>query len=162
MLTKYNEHSDDLSTAERLIASLRVAPGSDPELSYQIAMLEIDYLMRNGSMTTALDKIEDLAEKCEKKDTDVYQWIQLLVAKVWLFARCGRPQKGFTLALRATTAAYQAKVIPALWEAVGALALVLNSLSQFKSAELLMRSVIPKVSQKLIVVLFLTYIAKGL
>jgi len=139
-----------MSAAEILIASLRVAPGTDPEISYQIAMLEIDYLMRKGSFTTALNKIEDLAEKCEKESADVYQRIRLLVSKASLFAKSGRPQKGFTLALRATTAAYQAKVIPVLWEAVGALALVLNSISQFKSAELLLRSVIPRVSLEVI------------
>lgn len=122
-----------------------MAPGADPELTFQIAMLEVDYLVRRGSFAKAFEKIEDLADEREKQDADVHQRIRLLVAKAILFAKCGRPQKGLTLALRATTAAYQCKIIPALWEAVGTLALVLISINQFHTAAQLLNSVIPQV-----------------
>jgi len=108
-------------------------------------MLEVDYLVRKELYTSAFEMIEHLADECEKQDADVYQRIRLLCAKVFLFAKCGRPQKGFTLALRATTAALQGKIIPALWEAVAALAVVLIGVSQFKSATQLLEVAIPQV-----------------
>lgn len=65
---------------------------------------------------------------------DVYQRIRLLNAKVFLFAAVERPQKGFSISLRAATAAYRSKNASALWESVSAVVTVLNSLSEWDTA----------------------------
>ena len=83
-----------------------------------------------------------MATSCEVEGSDVYHRIRLLNAKVLLFARCGRPQKGLSLALRATAAAYRARIVPALWEAVGALAVVIMGIGEFAVAKMLLEAII--------------------
>ena len=142
--------SNDLRTAENLLTNLKVAPRSDPELTFQIDMLEIDYLHRTLNYPEALTKIEDLASQSEKDDSDVSHRVRLLTAKALHFHKCGRPQKGLSLALRATTAAYRARIMPALWEATGALALAMVGIEQFDFAGELLDAVIYQVSKILV------------
>ena len=139
--------SDDLRAAESLLERLKVAPLSDQDLAYQISMLEIDYLIRRRNFSAAFILIDDMATRCEDEGADVYHRTQLLSTKALLFAKCGRPQKGLSLAVRATSAALRSKTMVALWDAVGVLALVLIGLEQFHEALVLLESVVYQVSQ---------------
>ena len=139
--------SDDLRAAESLLERLKVAPLSDQDLAYQISMLEIDYLIRRRNFSAAFSLIDDMATQCEDQGADVYHRIRLLSTKALLFAKCGRPQKGLSLAVRALLAAYRSKTMVALWDAVGVLAVVLIGLEQFEEALRLVESVVYQVSQ---------------
>jgi anaphase-promoting complex subunit 5 len=68
----------------------------------------------------------------------------LLLIKVWLFEKIGRPEKGFTIAMRAASMAWRARLVPLLWQAIGALANILNALGEFGAAEQLLIAILPR------------------
>ena len=77
--------------------------------------------------------------------TDAFHAIRLLTLKARVYDRAGLPQKGFSAALRAASLAYRARLLPALWEAVVALARVLASLGEWAAAAQLLRGIVPAV-----------------
>jgi anaphase-promoting complex subunit 5 len=118
----------------------------DPELSIQITLQKIDYLQRLGSFDVALNTIEDLAEKLKDEEADIYQRIHVMILKALLFNRIGKPEKGFTVAMHAANAAWQAKILPALWEAWGTVANILGSLGEYDTQRTILDAIIPQVS----------------
>lgn len=64
--------------------------------------------------------------------------------KADLFRKVGNPERGFSVALRAASVAYKAKLMPSLWSAVGMLANILNELSECASARRLLEAVLPQ------------------
>lgn len=64
--------------------------------------------------------------------------------KADLFRKIGKPEYGFSVALRAASVAYKAKLMPSLWSAVGLLANILNSLGECASAKRLLEAVLPQ------------------
>ncbi|KAI9715434.1 MAG: anaphase promoting complex subunit 5 [Chrysothrix sp. TS-e1954] len=135
-------HLMDLTQAENLHCSLKPMPPPDPDLKVQHRLLHIDYLVRISSFEEALKEVQQLADFCEQDQPDVYHRIRLLSTKAKIWRAVGRPQKGFSLAIRATAAAWRARVLPALWEATGVLAGVLSSLEEYDAAEKLVASVL--------------------
>jgi anaphase-promoting complex subunit 5 len=61
-----------------------------------------------------------------------------------LFRKVGRPERGFSAAIRVASVSYKAKLMPSLWAAIGLLANILNDLGQSTSARRLLESVIPQ------------------
>jgi anaphase-promoting complex subunit 5 len=121
----------------------------DSELAFQIHLHKVEYLERLGSYTEALETIEDLADKLKSEDADIYQRIHVMVLKALLFARVGKPQKGFSVAMRAANAAWEAKLIPTLWEAWGAVANILGALEEFGAQRQILDAIIPQVRASL-------------
>ena len=117
----------------------------DIEGSFLISLLEIDYYMRLGSFSKAFELIENLATQLKQQDADVYQITQLQTLKAHLFAKCGKPERGFSIALRAASTAYQAKILPVAWDAVGAVSNVLIQLEEFEAARRLLDATLPQV-----------------
>jgi anaphase-promoting complex subunit 5 len=117
----------------------------DLDLSFQISLQRIDYLERTGSFDPAWNAIEDLAAQLRADDADVYQRIHVMVLKALLCAKIGRPQKGFTVAMRAARAAWQAKLVPALWEAWGAVANILGALREYDAERRVLAAILPQV-----------------
>lgn len=64
--------------------------------------------------------------------------------KADLFRKIGKPEYGFSVALRAASVAYKAKLMPSLWSAVSLLANILNSLGECASAKRLLEAVLPQ------------------
>lgn len=64
--------------------------------------------------------------------------------KADLFRKAGKPERGFSIALRAASVAYKAKLMPSLWTAVGLLANILNTLGECASAKRLLEAVLPQ------------------
>ena len=62
-----------------------------------------------------------------------------------MFAKAGLPTKGFSIALRAASSAQRAMVLPVMWEAVGALCVILIDLSEFAAARSLVDAIMPQV-----------------
>jgi anaphase-promoting complex subunit 5 len=138
----------DLDAASHLLTQLTPSesgPVIDPELAFQISLLKIDYLQRLGTYNEALAAIESLAQRLKEEDADMYQRIHLLVMKALLFSKVGKPEKGFTVAIRAANAAWQSKIVPALWEAWGCVANILGSLDEFDAERRILDAIMPQV-----------------
>ena len=127
------------------MAQLRAPLNIGQELSFHICTLEIDLEMRRKDNSKALELLEKLATQLDEFDADIYQRVKLMTLKARIYEKAGIPQKGFSVALRAASVAHRARLLPALWEAVGAICGVLNSLGEFSAAVKLMESVMPQV-----------------
>jgi anaphase-promoting complex subunit 5 len=137
-----------LQNADILLTQLlpSATPIIDSELAFQIFLCKTDYLQRLGSFPEALDAIESLTETLESEDADIYQRTHVMVLKAMLFSRVGKPQKGFSVAMRAANAAWGAKLLPALWEAWGAVANILGAMEEFEAEKEILDAIIPQVS----------------
>jgi hypothetical protein len=86
---------------------------SDPDLSHQISLLEIDLLMHPSGpdLPKAYLKISALlAEKLDLAHT-----LHLLTLKAAVFAAAGKPEKGFSIAVRAASRAERAGLLPGMF-----------------------------------------------
>ena len=105
----------------------------------------MDLLIRRGDYSKAMEILEDLATRLNDQEADIYQRVKLMTLKAHIYDKAGIPQKGFSVALRAASLAHRAKLLPALWEAVGRVCAVLLSLSEFSAAAKLLESIMPQV-----------------
>lgn len=62
-----------------------------------------------------------------------------------LWRKAGQPEKGFSVALRAASVSFRARLGPSLWTAVGLLGNILNSLGEWDNARRLIEGVLPQV-----------------
>ena len=108
-------------------------------------MLEIDLQLRRKDHVQALEILEKLAKKLDAGDFDIYQRIKLMVVKAHVYEEAGNPQKSFSVALRAATLAYRAKILPVLWEAICAICAVFHSVKEFDASMKLLGSIMPQV-----------------
>ncbi|KAL8826784.1 MAG: hypothetical protein Q9191_003583 [Dirinaria sp. TL-2023a] len=138
-------HKDSLVAAEHVLSQLRAGTKLDSDLTFSVSILAIDLIIRRQDFPTAMDRLEDLATKLGDQEADVFQRVKLMVLKARIWDKAGTPQKGFSVALRAASMAYKARILPALWEAVGAVSCVLISLREFEAAVKLMESIMPQV-----------------
>lgn len=143
---KRDLHRNNLDGAEQLLSQLLQSNGadSDSELSFEINMLHIDYLIRRTDYGRAMAKLEQLAAAMKEDGDDVNLRIKLLIMKALLQDKCGRPQKGFSVAVRAASIAWRARLIPALWDAMAVIANILTSLSEFRASVQILISVLPR------------------
>lgn len=137
--------SDNLVAAEHTLLQLRAPLNPSQELLFSISVLEIDLHVRRGDHTRAMELLEGLATKLNDEEADIYQRIKLMTLKARILDKAGIPQKGFSVALRAASLAYHARLLPALWEAVGAICAILNSLKEFEASAKLLESIMPQV-----------------
>lgn len=145
---KHTLRKYDLVAAEHMLHQLQAGAWSDPDLDFQVAILEIDCLIRRKSLSTAFDKLEDCLEEAVKTQADIVHHIMLLLLKADLFSKAGKAGKGFTIVLRAASMAYRYKLMPLLWEAMGSLANILSFFGEFDHAQRLMDAVLPQVGFK--------------
>ncbi|KAI9819210.1 MAG: Anaphase-promoting complex subunit 5 [Pycnora praestabilis] len=137
-------HRNNLEAAERLLTQLLASPAPDPDISYTLSLLRVDLLIRRRSYTLALSTLEDLATNLQTQSSDIFYRVRLLSLKASLLSKCGRPEKGFSVAVRAANIAHKSRLLPALWEAIGAVSNVLISLREFDAASKLLTGVIPQ------------------
>lgn len=144
---KRDLHKNNLAGAEHLLSQLQQCNGADtdPDLAFEINVLQIDYYIRRTDYSNALAKIEAMASKMKENGDDINLRVKLLVMKALLQDKAGRPQKGFSVAVRAASIAWRARLIPALWTAMGAVANILTSLGEFHAASQILISIIPRV-----------------
>ncbi|CZT04911.1 related to anaphase-promoting complex subunit 5 [Rhynchosporium graminicola] len=143
---KRDLHRNDLSGADQLLSQLLQCNSSDTDtdLAFETNTLHIDYLIRRTDYGRALAKIEQLASEMKEDGDDLNLRIKLLTMKALLQDKAGRPQKGFSIAVRAASIAWRARLIPALWGAMGAIANILTSLSEFQAARQILVAIIPR------------------
>ena len=89
--------------------------------------------------------LESLATSLKEGDFDIYQRIKVMIIKAQVYEVAGIPQKGFSVALRAAILAHHTKILPALWEAIGAICAILHSLKEFEGSMRLLESIMPQV-----------------
>lgn len=145
-ITDTDRYSDNLTGAEYLLGQLKAGTAVDVDVSFRISVIECEYTLRRGALSTAYDSIEGLATRLKEEDADVYQRITLQLMKAKMFARAGKAEKGFSVATRAAFIAQQTHLIPLLWEAVGAISNILMNFDEFDAARRLLDAVIPQVS----------------
>lgn len=143
---KRDLHHNNLDGAEQILSQLLQSIGgdSDADLAFEISILHIDYLMRRTDFGRALKKIEHLASEMKEDGEDLNLRVRLLTMKALLLDKVGRPQKGFSIAVRAASIAWRARLIPSLWAAMGAIANILTSLSEFQASSQILIAVIPR------------------
>ncbi len=131
--------------AGHFLAQLRAAPAPDSEVSFVVSLLHLELLIRQESYSEALRTLEEYHAKLVDEDSDIFQRVKLLTLKARIFDKCGKPEKGFSVAIRAATIAYRARLLPALWDAIGAISNILISLKEFAAAGKLLESIMPQV-----------------
>lgn len=137
--------SSNLATAgAHLSLLLPLTQTSDPDLAHQISLLEIALLMHPTSpdLPSAYRKITGLLSTT----SDLAQTLHLLTLKAGVFAAAGKPEKGFSIAVRAASRAERAGLVPVLLEALAALAEILNKVGEFAAAKELVKAALPQVS----------------
>jgi len=142
---KRDLHRNNLDGADQLLSQLlQCADDTDSDLAFEINILRIDCLIRRNNHSMALAKIEELSESLKEDGDDINLRIRLLILKASLQDKSGRPQKGFSVAVRAASIAWRARLIQPLWAAMGAIANILTSLHEFQASAQLLIAVIPR------------------
>ncbi|KAL2020194.1 hypothetical protein VTK56DRAFT_8620 [Thermocarpiscus australiensis] len=139
-------HHNNLEAAESLLSQLlQIGPQDlEPDMISIIDMLHIEALTRRKDFEAAFLKVDRLISELRENNRDIALRVRMLLAKVHIFDCIGRPEKGFTIAMRAASMAWRARLLPLLWQAVGALANILNSLGEFAAAAELLTAVLPR------------------
>ncbi|KAI9813158.1 MAG: anaphase promoting complex subunit 5 [Thelocarpon impressellum] len=143
-------HKNDLDAAERLLVKLRQPEPADPDMVFETQVLQIELHARRGALTEALCQVEELVDSLDDESADVYQRVQLLTTKAHLLGKCGRPEKGFSVAMRAASAAWRARYMPVLWQAMAAIGNILVYLREFEAATQVLGSIMPQVRSRVI------------
>ncbi|KAK4693972.1 anaphase-promoting complex subunit 5, partial [Lecanoromycetidae sp. Uapishka_2] len=136
---------DNLIAAEHVLSKLRAPLNVSQDLLFSVTILEIDLVVRRGDYSEAMRILERLATKINDDEADIYQRIKVMTLKARIHDKAGIPQKGFSVALRAASLAHRARLLPALWEAVGAISAVLISLKEYNAVAKLLESIMPQV-----------------
>ncbi|KAI8623381.1 anaphase-promoting complex subunit 5-domain-containing protein [Xylariaceae sp. FL1651] len=139
-------HHNNLDGAELLLSQLLQSKNDDlePDLAFVIDTLHIECLVRTGNLEQAFTKVEKMVAELREENKDIALRVRLLLLKAELLDKCGRPQKAFTIAVRAANVAWRARLIPYLWPAIGAIANILSSLGEFEPAIQLLHAVLPR------------------
>ena len=137
-------HKDQQQEIDLILPRLLQSRGGDPDITFELNLMHIDSLMRTGDYSKALSVIETIASDLRGEGEDVFFRTKLLCLKTHVFIRCGRPQKGFSVAVRAATIAWRARLLPNLWEAMGLIAAILTSLNEFVAAEQILTAILPR------------------
>ncbi|KAK0863149.1 APC5 protein [Friedmanniomyces endolithicus] len=116
----------------------------DPELDFELDLLEIDLYIRQRDLGTAMKAMNVHIRQTEgHSPADIAHRLHFLVLKSTIFALSGQAAKGFSIALRAASTAARLRLLPTLLEAIAALATVLNDLSEFDAARRLLDAILP-------------------
>lgn len=158
--------SDDVSKASDYLAELQpLRSFSDPEVEFEIFLLEIELLLKRQEPEKAFamlnNQLRDLKDSGNAgtnsrhvsqgdgdidRNSDIGHRLHFLVLKCRLFSVCGRPLRGFSVAIRAALSSARCSLIPLHLEAVVALCDILNELSEFGAVRQLLEACMPMVS----------------
>nr|POE62527.1 anaphase-promoting complex subunit 5 [Quercus suber] len=139
--------SHDLKAAESQLSQLRIFHSfTDPELGFEIDMIELDFFIEREDFHSALYAV-DKHLRCLRTSPgpDVAQRLLLLVCKARVFTAASQPARAFSIALRAASTAHRLLLIPVMLEASTVLAHVLIDLNEFTSCVALVEALLPAV-----------------
>lgn len=140
----------DWPTATHLLETLKPTnssstPPLDPELSFIQHDTYINYLVSTAQFPLAYQCISALAQSLKEDNADIQQRISVLLMQADLWIKVGKPERGFSVALRAASVSFRARLGFTLWYAVGCLGAILNSLGEYREAKRLVEGVLPQV-----------------
>ena len=137
-------HHNDLDGAEYLLSQVMQpkADDLDSDLKFVVNKLHYDLLLRRGDLQSASAQVHHLMS--ESRGQDVALRIRSLLMKAQLFGQAGRPQRGFSISIRAAKLAWRARLISLLWQCIATIADILISLEDFEAAETLLLIIIPR------------------
>ncbi|KAG2421489.1 hypothetical protein HFD88_005464 [Aspergillus terreus] len=138
-------YQDDKVAADYLFSQLESIRLPDNEISLHLSFLSVEYMIRQGNYSRALDAVERTAQSLHHDNFDIHSQVKLLCLKARILERTGQPQRGFSLAMRAASIAHRSRLLPGLWEAICDLSSVLLSLREFEAVEQLVESIMPQV-----------------
>ncbi|KAK4183210.1 putative anaphase-promoting complex subunit 5 [Podospora australis] len=140
-------HRNHLPAADALLSQLLQTGPEDlePDMVFVIDTLHIEALIRGQDFEQAFIKVDRLLGELREDNRDIALRIRLLLTKAHLFDCVGRPEKGFTIAMRAASMSWGALIVPLLWQSMSAIANILNALGEFDAAAKLIISVLPRV-----------------
>ena len=136
---------DERVAADYLISQLQATQLPDADASLLLTFLSIEYAIRSGRYTQALDLVEQTAISIQQGNFDIQNQVKLLCLKARIFEKTSQPQRGFSLAMRAACIASRSRLLPGLWEAVCTLAAVLLGLREFRAASDMIESIMPQI-----------------
>lgn len=139
-------HRDDLDGAEYLLSQIVQSKPDDLEsdLVFVVESLQYELLTRRGDLQAASAMVERLIADTSEQNKDVAIRARLLLMKAQLFEKAGRPQRGFSIAMRAANLAWKVRLMNLLWQSIGVVSNILISLEEFEAAEKLLLVVIPR------------------
>jgi anaphase-promoting complex subunit 5 len=139
-------HHNNLDGAEQILGQLLQSKMDDlePELASQVDFLHIDCMARRGNLQKAFEKTEEMLMSAREENKDVALVVKLLLAKASLLHQCGRTQRSFSIAMRAASLSWRARLLSLLWQAVGAISNILVSLAEFEAATELLVACLPR------------------
>ena len=106
----------------------------------------INYLISTCQFALAYETISSLAQSLKEDNADVHQRVSVLLMQADVWRKVGKPERGFSVALRAASVSFRARLGSTLWCAVGHLGAILNSLGEYREARRLVEGVLPQVS----------------
>ncbi|KAF5850688.1 hypothetical protein GGP41_010352 [Bipolaris sorokiniana] len=139
----------DWPTATHLLETLKPTnspstPPLDPELSFLQHDTYINYLISTAQFPLAYQYISALAQSLKEDNADIQQRISVLLMQADLWIKVGKPERGFSVALRAASISFRVRLGFTLWYAVGCLGAILNSLGEYREAKRLVEGVLPQ------------------
>ncbi|KAH0536380.1 hypothetical protein FGG08_006754 [Glutinoglossum americanum] len=140
-------HRGNFDAATEFLSQLLTAPSVDPDVSFELTLLRYDLLIRRSDYSGALALLEKTFKELEEGPADIHQRIRLMTLKAQLFDKCGRTQKGWSIAVRAMSIAKRAKNLSALYAAVGAVSKCLVEFKECDAAWKLMDSIMPQIHE---------------
>ncbi|KAF2205108.1 hypothetical protein GQ43DRAFT_67384 [Delitschia confertaspora ATCC 74209] len=132
------------AAVDQLLLKLTPDSSTDPELTFLLTEARLSSLIQRGRHPEAFSLIESLAQELKDTNADILQRVSMLITKANLFAKVGNAERGFSVALRAASIAFKARLMPSLWQAIGLLANILNAIGEFAAAGKLLDAVIPQ------------------
>ncbi|KAK3072740.1 APC5 protein [Teratosphaeriaceae sp. CCFEE 6253] len=116
----------------------------DPELDFEFNLLEIELFIKQRDLDRAMVVVNAHIRRLKARSSaDIAQRLHFLVLKSIIFTMSGHATKGLSVALRAAATASRLRLLPALLEAIAALAHVLNDLSEFDATGRLLEAALP-------------------
>ncbi|KAL8661367.1 MAG: hypothetical protein Q9202_005669 [Teloschistes flavicans] len=137
-------YRNDIDAGENVLAQLQATPVQISGLQFNVSKVEIELQIRRGNYSRALVLQEQLITKLSQQETDIVQRLEVMILKARIFDKAGIAQKGFSVAIRVASLAHKARLVPVLWEAIGAICRILVSAKQFDAAVQLLESVLPQ------------------
>lgn len=137
---------NNLSGAEQLLDQLMQSKHDDmePDLAIHIDTNHLEYLTRRGDLQNAYAKVDTMISKLREENRDIALRIRLLLWQVHLLDKAGRPHRGFSIAMKAASMAWRARLIPFLWQSMGVLSNILISLGEFDAASRILTATTPR------------------
>jgi anaphase-promoting complex subunit 5 len=140
----------DWSTSTHLLETLKPTsshstPPLDPELSFFQHDTYIEYLISTSQFSLAYQCVSSLAQSLKEDNADIQQRVSVLLMQAELWRKAGKPERGFSVALRAASVSFRARLASSLWAAVGCLGAILNTLGECREAKRLVEAVLPQV-----------------